>query len=54
MFRESHVLAFAQQMRAERHDAIAGLEVADDRRRFVPEGGHLHRKPCGPVRLPFD
>ena len=54
LLRESYGLAFAQQMRPERHDAIAGLEFADDRRRFVAEGGHVHRTPGDPRRLPFD
>ena len=53
-FRESHVLAFVQQMRAERHDAIAGLEFADDRSRFVAEAGDLHGTPSDPRRFPFD
>jgi hypothetical protein len=35
-------LAFVQQMRAERHDAIARLELADDERRFA-EGRRLPR-----------
>ena len=51
---ESHVLAFVQQMRAERHDAIARLEFADDRRRVVAEAGDLHGTPRDLRRLPFD
>ena len=31
------MLAFVQQMRTERHDAIARLEIADDRSRFAAE-----------------
>ena len=52
--RESHVLAFVQQMRTERNDAIARLEFADDRSRFVAETGDLHGTPRDPRRFPFD
>src|SRR5437868_5114778 len=41
-------------MRTERHDAIAGLEIADDRGRFAAETGNLHRTPGDPRRFPFD
>src|SRR5688500_713121 len=41
-------------MRAERHDAIAGLEIADDRSRFVAESGDSHGPPGDLRRLPFD
>ena len=51
---QSHLLAFVQQMRAERDDAIARLEVADDRSRFVAESGDLHGTPRDPRRFPFD
>ena len=48
------MLAFVQQMRTERHDAIARLEIADDRSRFVAEAGDLHGTPSDPRRFPFD
>src|SRR6266545_3717371 len=51
---ESHVLAFAQQMRTERHDAIAGFEIADDRSRFAAEAGDLHGPPSDPGRFSLD
>src|SRR2546430_7944285 len=41
-------------MRAERHDAIAGLEIADDRSCFAAEASDLHRTPSDPGRVPFD
>src|SRR5688572_12561992 len=41
-------------MRTERHDAIAGLEIADDRSRFAAEAGDLHRTPSDPRRFAFD
>jgi hypothetical protein len=49
-----HVLAFMQQMRAERHDAIARFEFADDRRPFVAEAGDVHGTPGHPGLIPFD
>src|SRR5438552_16034139 len=51
---ESHVLAFVQQMRTGRHDAIAGYEIADDRSRFAAEAGDLHGPPGDPRRFAFD
>src|SRR5438046_8563744 len=41
-------------MRAERHDAIAGLEIADHRSCFAAEASDLHRTPSDPGRVPFD
>src|SRR5437867_2876080 len=41
-------------MRAERHDAISRLEVADDRSRFVAEADDVHGTPGDPRRFPFD
>src|SRR5438093_13611814 len=41
-------------MRTERHDAIARLEIADDRSRFAAEAGDLHVTPSDPRRFPFD
>src|SRR4051812_36462576 len=41
-------------MRTEDHDAIAGLEVADDRSRFAAEARDFHRTPSDPRRFPFD
>src|SRR5438034_8896675 len=41
-------------MRAERDDAIARLEFADDRRGFVTEAGDLHGTPRDARRLPFN
>ena len=36
-------------MRTERHDAIARLEIADDRSRFVAEAGEMHGTPSDEV-----
>src|SRR5688572_4981721 len=41
-------------MRAERHDTIARLEVAHDRRCFVTDVGNLHRTPGDLRRVPRD
>src|SRR5688572_31291558 len=41
-------------MRTKRNDAIARLEIADDRGRFVAEAGDLHGTPRDPRRFPFD
>src|SRR3954470_19706447 len=41
-------------MRTERHDAIAGLEIADDRSRFAAKAGNLHGTPGDPGRFAFD
>src|SRR5439155_19986816 len=43
-----------QQMRTECHDAIAGLEIADDRSRFAAEAADLHGTPSDPRRFAFD
>ena len=48
------MLAFVQQMRTERHDAIARLEIADDRSRFAAEAGDVHGTPSDARRFPFD
>src|SRR5947209_4576110 len=41
-------------MRTERHDAIAGFEIADDRSRFAAEASDLHGPPSDPGRFAFD
>src|SRR5687767_7792596 len=41
-------------MRTKRNDAIARLEIAHDRGRFIAEAGDLHGTPRDPRRLPFD
>src|SRR5437867_12377219 len=41
-------------MRTERHNAIARLEIADDRSRFAAEAGDLHGTPGDARRFPFD
>jgi hypothetical protein len=46
--RESHVLAFVQQVRAKPDDAIALLEVANHPRSFVAEAGDVHGTPGDP------
>src|ERR1044072_8999630 len=43
-----------QQMRTQRDDAIAVLEVTDDSGRFVAEAGDLHGAPRDPRRFSFD
>src|ERR1041385_9199991 len=51
---EPHGLAFVQQMRTERHDAIAGLEIADHGSRFAAEARDSHGTPSDPRRFAFD
>jgi hypothetical protein len=51
---DSHLLTFVQQMRAERNDTIARLEITDDRCRSVAEAGDLHATPRDVRRFPFD
>jgi hypothetical protein len=41
-------------MRTERNDAIARLEFANDRSRFVTEAGDVHGTPGDPRCVPFD
>src|SRR6476660_10419874 len=41
-------------MRTERDNAIARLEFADDRSRFVTEAGDVHGTPRDPRHVPFD
>src|ERR1051325_11724894 len=41
-------------MRTECHDAIAGLQVADDRSRFAAEADDSHRTPSDARRFSFD
>jgi hypothetical protein len=41
-------------MRTERNDAIARLEFADDRSRFVTQACDVHGTPGDPRFVPFD
>src|SRR5689334_3931323 len=40
-------------MRTERHDAVPGLEIADDRSGFAGEAGDVHGAPSDPRRFAF-
>jgi hypothetical protein len=54
VFSQSDVLAFVQQLRSERNDAISRIKVADDRSSFVAQARDLHGTPRDLRRLPFD